>query len=264
MMPEFPADAVISMEPVTSEQLTKEGWGPYVRENWGDGPWRDEPDRVKWVDPATGYRCEIRRNRVGSLCGYAIIPEDHIWHGIGYSGCINQHAPLTPEERLANAQASHDAASARHEAEPTEETASTLRCAKMILDLAQTSGWMSDYKEYPCLAYDREDRCSSPESVLNVHGGVTFSGTLKDMDGWAYGFDCGHYMDFAPGMEATRRWVDTQGEPNPYRDPESTYDPTTGIKHEHGVDEVYRDMSYVKDETESLAKQLWAINKVGV
>ena len=30
------------------------------------------------------------------------------------------------------------------------------------------------------------------------------------------------------------------------------------------MDEVYRDMSYVKSETENLAKQLWAMHEVGV
>lgn len=219
MMPEFPEGTITSMEPISAEQLKKEGWGPGgTRDNWGDGPWRDEPDRVEWIEPETGYRCEIRRNRAGSLCGYVTVPEDHIWHGIEYSGCVNRH-PQTEEK-----------------------------------------DW--GYKVYPCLDYDKEDRCSSPESMLRVHGGLTYSGKVDD-GGWRYGFDTAHCGDYSPGMEATMRQLHVTS-PNPYSDPDATFDPITGIKHEHGLDEVYRDMSYVKSETESLAKQLWAIHKVGI
>ena len=32
---------------------------------WGEGPWQDEPDKVVWVDPATGLDCMAKRNRLG-------------------------------------------------------------------------------------------------------------------------------------------------------------------------------------------------------
>ena len=270
MMPEFPEGAITSMEPVSAEQLKKEGWGrpEGTRDNWGDGPWRDEPDRVEWVEPETGYRCEIRRNHAGSLCGYVTVPDDHIWHGIEYSGCINKHAPLTRDARLAELRETVAAAERLCEAEPeAAQHLSALRLAKLHLEATETEGsFMWDYEQYPCLDYSREDRCPSPESLLRVHGGVTYSGTPKGEEGWRYGFDTAHSGDYSPGMEAMSRWLDTTSPsgPNPYRDPHAIFDPITGIKHEHGMDEVYRDMSYVKQQTESLAKQLWAIHKVGV
>lgn len=57
---------------------------------WGDdsemlfvrgipGPWQQEPDFLEWRDPATDLKCRIRRNGVGSLCGYVCIGED--WKG---------------------------------------------------------------------------------------------------------------------------------------------------------------------------------------
>jgi hypothetical protein len=53
--------------------------------DWGDGPWNDEPDKLQWIDDATGLDCLIVRNRLGALCGYVGVPSKHPWHGIGYS-----------------------------------------------------------------------------------------------------------------------------------------------------------------------------------
>jgi hypothetical protein len=49
---------------------------------WGSGPWQQEPDKVQWTDPRTGFACLIVRNEVGSLCGYVGVPEGHPWHGM--------------------------------------------------------------------------------------------------------------------------------------------------------------------------------------
>lgn len=45
---------------------------------WGDGEWKNEPDKIQWVDEATGLDCLIHRhNRSGHLCGYVGVPEGH-------------------------------------------------------------------------------------------------------------------------------------------------------------------------------------------
>lgn len=45
---------------------------------WPPGPWHDEPDRVEWRDPTTGYPCLITRHEwFGNLCGYVAVPEGH-------------------------------------------------------------------------------------------------------------------------------------------------------------------------------------------
>jgi hypothetical protein len=51
----------------------------------GDGPWRDEPDKVQWVDEATDLDCLVVRNHSGALCGYVGVPPGHPWHGVDYS-----------------------------------------------------------------------------------------------------------------------------------------------------------------------------------
>lgn len=48
------------------------------KSTWPDGPWKNEPDRVSWIDPNTGYSCLIKRNkRSGILCGYVSIENNH-------------------------------------------------------------------------------------------------------------------------------------------------------------------------------------------
>ena len=64
------------------------------------GPWADEPDKVQWVDKATGLDCLIVRNGVGALCGYVGLPPGHPLHGKDYGEAhdladINVHGGLT-------------------------------------------------------------------------------------------------------------------------------------------------------------------------
>lgn len=56
-----------------------------LRKGLPPGPWDDEPDRVAWTDPATGYPCVIRRGPSGAWCGYVGVPPGHPHHGNGYS-----------------------------------------------------------------------------------------------------------------------------------------------------------------------------------
>jgi hypothetical protein len=56
---------------------------------WGRGPWQTEPDKAQWIDPATGLDCLIVRNGSGALCGYVGVPPEHLWHGKGYSDCLD-------------------------------------------------------------------------------------------------------------------------------------------------------------------------------
>lgn len=44
---------------------------------WGKGEWLREPDKVQWVDQATGLDCLAHRNRMGAWCGYVGVPEGH-------------------------------------------------------------------------------------------------------------------------------------------------------------------------------------------
>ncbi len=57
-------------------------------EQWGEGPWKWEPDKIQWVDDATGLDCLMHRQpNSGHWCGYVGVSEGHPYFGIGYSDC---------------------------------------------------------------------------------------------------------------------------------------------------------------------------------
>lgn len=244
------------------------------RDMWLDGPWRYEPDKVTWVDESTGLDCMIIRNPLGTLCGYVGVPPSHPYYKINYSGCINRHAPLTFKDRKARAQKWVDEAKAALELDPSNELSkSSLNIAELSLRpfIEDPSSFFATLDRWDCTDYSTENRCPTPESVLNAHGGITYSDEC-DEDGpichpgtgnvWWFGFDCGHYRDFSPGMEASRREMnDKYG--SEFADPNESYDPVTGTKFEFGQPNVYRDVAYVKAEVEGLAQQLEEISSGG-
>lgn len=69
---------------------------PEVKREWGPGPWVDEPDRVCWVDDATGYTCLLRRHPCGFWAGDVGVPIGHPWHGraLRASGLLRVHGGL--------------------------------------------------------------------------------------------------------------------------------------------------------------------------
>ena len=72
--------------------------------------------------------------------------------------------------------------------------------------------------------------------ILEAHGGITFADKIKDLDEtkWWFGFDCAHNGDLSPYYSGSFR----QG--------------------------TYRDIEYVKAETNRLAEQLAAVSMEGV
>ena len=68
-----------------------------------------------------------------------------------------------------------------------------------------------------------------PDTVFQVHGGLTYSAVgdwPQEGDYWWFGFDCAHLGDYSP-----------------------KYD-------KHFSDSIYRNLNYVKNQTEQLAEQL--------
>lgn len=66
---------------------------------------------------------------------------------------------------------------------------------------------------------------------ISVHGGLTYSDVRIEADKfWFFGFDCAHFMDLVPGTLLHRSSLP--------------------------VNDVYRNMNFVKAETEELARQL--------
>ena len=87
------------------------------------------------------------------------------------------------------------------------------------------------------------------EVPAEVHGGPTYAAPCKGVichvpapgepdNVWWIGFDCAHFMDLAPGLEALR--------------PKDFPPRVRGA----GYEDTYRTLEYVKAETEALAEQI--------
>lgn len=65
------------------------------RNAWGAGPWDGEPDRVLWIDEATGLSCLARRNQSGAWCGYVAIDRGHPLYDSGDRDTLDVHGGIT-------------------------------------------------------------------------------------------------------------------------------------------------------------------------
>lgn len=148
------------------------------KSTWGDGPWQTEPDKIQWIDEATGLDCLMHRGPMGAWCGYVGVTEGHPAFGVGYGSVdeLDVHGGLT-------------------------------------------------YADF-CRETSDESKgiCHVPEPGRPARV-------------WWLGFDCAHYDDRQPRMEA----LDSM------RGYTALFSGT-----------VYRDRAYVENEVRSLAQQLKA------
>lgn len=119
-------------------------------------------------------------------------------------------------------------------------TESGLRAVILFVSDSHHCGYIEVPKNHPLFGKEYSESCDSlteggpPESVFDVHGGITYSGGGEDSsypvesDGWWFGYDCAHAGD----KKFSR--FDSSG--------------------------VFRDVNYCVNECESLAKQIAVIN----
>ena len=163
-----------------------------------------------WISE-TGLPCAIvKHSEMAHLCGYVGVGQQHSWYGKFYLSCT------LPE--------------AKPRGELPEDFEGEFPIAKLSLYHKVVASKLVCGEEY----------CShTPESIVSVHGGITYSDWGFDpipRDGeWWFGFDCAHAGDRVPGMDAVAALVG------------GGFDRS---------DDVYRDEAYVAAECENMAKQL--------
>lgn len=116
------------------------------KDTWGRGPWDQEPDKVQWLDEATDLDALAVRNAGGGLCGYVGVPPGHPWWEFGYGACTAT-PPCVREPT--------------DYAELPAKLADAMRSLQAMAVRRCTDHWT--YCEH------------SPGSLLDVHGGITFS-----------------------------------------------------------------------------------------
>lgn len=65
------------------------------KEEWGPGPWQDEPDRVEFE--YAGFPCLLAQGPLGNWCGYVGVSPGHRWHGRDFADIedADAHGGLT-------------------------------------------------------------------------------------------------------------------------------------------------------------------------
>jgi len=99
---------------------------------------------------------------------------------------------------------------------------------------------------------------------IDCHGGLTYSGKvyfsyglpnpemITDLDSFnCIGFDCNHGGDFAPGMVASRKFMDQMFD---YDDDELNYE--LKLLRHYEKDDIYRNLQYVKRQLEMIVDQI--------
>lgn len=184
------------------------------RAGWKSGEWDNEPDKIQWPDEATGLPCLIVRGPSGALCGYVGVAEGHPFYKKDYSDCTLDTAK--PKGKTEGDD--------KYGEWTTNRSRNRLVCGEAWCD-------------------------HQPQSMLEVHGGITFSDSCHESpDGrgichkpspgepehvWWFGFDCAHAWDVCPGRDYS-------------------FD---------SYDSSYRNVDYVRGQCRDLAKQLDEIGK---
>lgn len=205
---------------------------PLEKGEWGPGEWQDEPDKVQWVDEASGLDCLIVRTPLGYLCGYVGVTEGHPYFGVAYSQCPEKCEEVwcahSPESRM---EVHGGLTFSDFCTEASRETwqrwrASLLACADEAKKypkgdsaraFAEAGRYIDDYDGWLVYA----------ESRFICH--VPFPGRPARV--WWLGFDCAHFGDSSPGL--------------------SRHD-------DYGS---YKPVSYVKAECARLARQLARVSR---
>lgn len=205
------------------------------KSDWERGEWDREPDKVQWVDEASGLDCLIVRGPHGALCGYVGVAESHPYFEVGYSQCAQKppcgesycnHSP----ENHAEVHGGLTFSDHCHEANPEAWEQWRVRMRERAADaekfpkgdsaraFAETAQYLNDYGGW---AQYRQGR-----GICHVHE----EGRPDNV--WWLGFDCAHSGDKSD-----------MGYPD-------------HLRHGFSHDETYRTIGYVKHEVERLAQQL--------
>ena len=82
---------------------------PRPKDEWGPGPWQDEPDESAWLEGQ--LRCRLLRALSGAWCGYVGVHVGHPWYGkslaelrelVEVHGDISYAADRNPDDIVAS------------------------------------------------------------------------------------------------------------------------------------------------------------------
>lgn len=192
------------------------------KSKWERGVWDAEPDKMQWLDEATGLPCLITRNHGGAWCGYVGVPPEHPAHGKDYNDVdVSVHGGLTFANRCQ-----------KHGREEFEKWRASMLKGKGEIDKYPRGDMAQAWEARGHLIDDFEAWQKRQQESGICH--TTEPGEPDCV--WWLGFDCSHSQDLSPAMEAILKTI------MPERH-------TTGYAS-------YKDINYVRAQCRELAQQL--------
>jgi hypothetical protein len=208
---------------------TIEWRGGVNRKDWPAGEWDNEPDKKQWLDKTTGLPCLIVRNNYGTLCGYVGVPKSHPLHGKGYQSLYDDNIDIDVHGGLTFSDGCQTATE-----QDWQKRKEYLSSEKAVAEAERfpegdTARYIAEFAPY----------VDDFEGWLELQEGHSVCHVVDGEDAvWWLGFDCAHSGDLSPGII---RFEKLHGiGPSPYA-------------------ETYKNMAYVTEQVESLAKQLATI-----
>jgi hypothetical protein len=158
-------------------------WTTRTPDQYGPGPWSEEPDKAQWVDAATGYDCLIKRNQWGALCGYVGVPQGHPFYGLklNWDG-DDPLSELDVHGGVTFAEGCHEPTHEWYEAVRRGDTDQMTR-DKVLNELARTA------------SYEEWAAACMPHLICHV----PLPGRPAKVH-WI-GFDCSHALDYQPAYD---------------------------------------------------------------
>lgn len=190
------------------------------KSDWPRGEWDNEPDKIQWQDEATGLPCLIvRNNHMGFLCGYVGILKSHPLYGKGYDDVPYDDGP---HGGLTYANSCGDSSK-----KAWEEW-------RKILPEKRREAQRYPKGDAACHLKEWSHCENNYEAWRDLFHATHICHYDPDNDEvWWFGFDCGHIMDLAPGMQ--RHYSEES---------------------KRVLNDVYRNVDYVTKECRQLARQL--------
>lgn len=240
--------------------------------SWPRGEWDNEPDKVYWIDNETGLPCLIIRGPVGSLNGYVGVPIYHPAYGLSYDGETQRDhdeyfkawreqvrnrdrskpildavdynklppKPIVPNigEKLRNVCVHGGLTFSKASEIITKES---WEKSKLQIDYhkrkaskytkGESAKWLKDWmpiiNDYEAWSDKIRSQC------------VCLPDSDEPDEIWWFGFDCAHACDLSPMLRALL---------------------PSELGYGLNPNEKYRNISYVENECQSLAKQLKALD----
>lgn len=152
-------------------------WPSGGSDQWGEGAWEDEPDKVQWIDGESGLHCIILRAGVdGSLNGYVAVHEGHPCHGHD----LGHRRPLVDEDEFG------PAIWAEGEEPDSRGPGCRSSCLGQDIELHNALNFAGPSVDPVDQDEEGRSRCLAGDITSGSH--------------WWFGFDNGHAGDGTPAM----------------------------------------------------------------